>query len=113
MNCIFCKIAQGEIPSKIVYQDDKMVAFEDNNPQAPTHLLLVPKEHIATLNELNEDHAALVSDLILNAKKLAKELGIDESGYRLVLNCNAEGGQSVYHLHLHLLGGRSMHWPPG
>lgn len=113
MNCIFCKIAQGEIPSKIVYQDDKMVAFEDNNPQAPTHLLLVPKEHIATLNELNEGHAALMSGLILNAKKLAKELGIDESGYRLVLNCNAEGGQSVYHLHLHLLGGRSMHWPPG
>ena len=113
MSCIFCKIVTGEIPANIAYQDEDLVAFYDNNPQAPTHLLLIPKKHIATFNELEESDAKLIAKLNLKAKRLAHELGIAESGYRLVLNCNAEGGQSVHHLHLHLLGGRAMQWPPG
>ncbi|HYF97383.1 MAG TPA: histidine triad nucleotide-binding protein, partial [Coxiellaceae bacterium] len=94
-------------------QDEDLVAFYDNNPQAPTHLLLIPKKHIATFNELEESDAELIAKLNMSAKRLAHELGIAESGYRLVLNCNAEGGQSVHHIHLHLLGGRAMQWPPG
>jgi len=113
MDCIFCKIIKGEIPSTLVYEDERVAAFADTNPQAPTHLLIVPKKHIATLNELEESEADLIGQISLVAKKLAQEAGIANSGYRLVLNCNAEGGQSVYHIHAHLLGGRTMHWPPG
>ncbi len=113
MDCIFCKIAQGEIPTRLVYEDPKIVGFHDNNPQAPTHILLIPKAHISTLNALEKDHALLVGEMVFSASQIAKELGIDEEGYRVVLNCNSHGGQSVYHIHLHLLGGRQMHWPPG
>ncbi len=112
-DCIFCKIAAGEIPGDIVYQDDQVVAFRDLNPQAPTHVLVIPREHISTINDLQEHHAELVGRLYLAAKRVAAEEGIAERGYRTVMNCNAEAGQTVFHIHLHLLGGRPMGWPPG
>ena len=111
--CIFCKIAGHELETPILYEDDLLVAFPDLNPQAPTHILLVPKRHLATVNELRDDHADLLSRLLLVAPKIAKDQGIAEKGYRLVINCNEGGGQSVFHLHLHILGGRKMSWPPG
>lgn len=113
MDCIFCKIADGSIPAKILYQDDNVVAFEDINPQAPHHKIIVPRKHIATLNDLTDADANLVGQMTLAATKMAKELGIAENGYRLVMNCNSAGGQTVFHIHLHLIGGRSMTWPPG
>lgn len=113
MDCIFCKIASGEMQTNIIYQDEHVVAFDDIQPQAPIHKLIIPKKHIATINDLSEDDSGLISHLLLTAKKLAKDLNISEEGYRLVFNCNREGGQLVYHIHLHLLGGRSMAWPPG
>jgi histidine triad (HIT) family protein len=113
MTCFFCKIAQGDMPAKTVYQDDKVMAFNDINPQAPAHLLIIPKKHISTLNDLTMDDEALVGKLFITAKTLAAELGFADSGYRTVFNCNAHGGQSVYHIHLHLLAGRQMSWPPG
>lgn len=113
MDCLFCKIAAGEIPSDIVYEDDKVLAFRDIAPQAPTHCLIIPRTHIATLNDLDEDGAALVGYLTLVASRLAASEGIADAGYRLNLNCNEHGGQSVHHIHLHLLGGRQMGWPPG
>lgn len=112
MDCIFCKIANGEIPSKKVYEDEKVCAFYDLDPQAPIHVLIIPKEHISSVMELNEENADIVSHIFLVAKKLAQELNL-EKGFRLVNNCGEEGGQSVMHLHFHLLGGRSMKWPPG
>ncbi|HHH45522.1 MAG TPA: histidine triad nucleotide-binding protein [Thiotrichales bacterium] len=112
-DCIFCKIAAGEIPGDIVYQDDQVVAFRDLNPQAPTHVLVIPREHISTINDLQEHHAELVGRLYLAAKRVAADEGIAERGYRTVMNCNAEAGQTVFHIHLHLLGGRPMGWPPG
>ncbi len=113
MDCIFCKISKKEIPSKIVYEDDVAVAFEDLNPQAPVHVLVIPKKHISTpLDIKNEDHA-LVGYLFSVANKIAKEREIAERGFRLIVNCNREAGQSVFHIHLHMLGGRAMHWPPG
>ncbi|MBN1684684.1 MAG: histidine triad nucleotide-binding protein [Gammaproteobacteria bacterium] len=112
-DCIFCKIINKEIPAKIIYEDDRVVAFDDIEPQAPVHVLIIPKEHVATLNDLTEEHTELVGYMTQVAKKLAKELGIDEKGYRVLMNCNRQGGQAVYHIHLHLLGGRQMHWPPG
>ncbi|WP_432473766.1 histidine triad nucleotide-binding protein [Amphritea sp. HPY] len=113
MDCLFCKIITGDIPSDSVHEDEKLVAFRDINPQAPTHVLIIPRQHIATLNDLNEDHGQLISHMALTATKLAKEMGIADNGYRLVWNCNSQGGQDVFHIHLHLLGGRAMHWPPG
>lgn len=113
MTCIFCKIQQGEIPAEIIYRDDKVLAFRDIQPQAEHHLVIIPLEHIATLNELTNDHTQLIGQMVQTATKLAKELNIAEDGYRLVMNCNANGGQTVFHIHLHLLGGRLMHWPPG
>lgn len=113
MDCLFCKIAQGEIPAKILYQDEKVVVFEDINPQAPHHKIIIPRKHIATLNDLEASDAALVGEMVQSAAELAKELGMAEKGYRLVMNCNDAGGQTVFHIHLHLLGGRSMTWPPG
>ena len=113
MNCIFCKIAQGEMPANIVYQDEQIVAFDDIYPKAPHHKLIVPRKHIATLNDLAEEDGALVGNMLLVAKKLASALKIADNGYRLLMNCNADGGQVIYHLHLHLLGGRKLHWPPG
>ena len=111
-DCIFCKIAKGEIPSRKAYEDDRILAFYDLDPQAPVHILLIPKTHIAGTDELTEENSAVVSHIFLTAAKLAKELGL-EKGYRIVNNCGADGGQSVRHLHFHLLGGRSMAWPPG
>lgn len=110
---IFEKIISKEIPANIVYEDNEILAFKDINPQAPIHILLIPKKQIATVNDIHIDDIELIGKLIYRAKKIAKELQIDESGYRLVFNCNKDGGQEVYHLHLHLLGGRSLNWPPG
>ncbi len=111
--CIFCKIANHEIPSDIVYEDDQFVAFRDINPQAPVHILIIPRKHIPTVNDLKPEDADLIGKMVLLAKELAAKEGISERGYRLVLNCNREGGQMVFHIHLHLLGGRAMGWPPG
>jgi histidine triad (HIT) family protein len=113
MDCIFCKIAKKTIPSTIVYEDDALVAFNDIHPRAPTHQLIIPKKHIATVNDVCLEDAGLIGQMVLVAKKLAKESAHAENGYRLVFNCNAAGGQEVYHLHLHLLAGRQMTWPPG
>jgi histidine triad (HIT) family protein len=112
-DCLFCKIAAGEIPATIVYQDDQVVAFEDISPQAPHHLVIIPRQHIATVNDLEDEHEELFGKLASTAKRLAAERGIDGSGYRLVMNCNSAAGQTVFHIHLHLLGGRSLTWPPG
>ena len=107
-DCIFCKIVNKEVPADIVFEDDELVAFNDISPQAPIHVLVVPKAHISTVNDLDEDHAGLVGRMVLRAQALAEARGIDEDGYRLILNCNAGGGQTVFHIHLHLLGGRQM-----
>lgn len=112
-NCIFCDIVAGKIPAKIVHDDEEVTAFVDNNPQAPVHILIVPKKHIATLNDLQAEDEQLIGRLFSTARLLAEENGVHERGYRLVINCNPEAGQSVFHIHLHLLGGRKMHWPPG
>lgn len=112
-DCVFCKITQHQIPAKIVWENAQVVAFQDINPQAPVHVVLVPKTHIARMIDLNESNVSVMKDLILSANELAKNLKIADGGYRLVINCNSAGGQTVYHLHLHLLGGRQMHWPPG
>lgn len=111
--CLFCRIVDKEIPAKIVFESDKLLAFEDINPQAPVHILIIPKEHITTTNDLNSKHKELLCDILLTAKRLASEYDIAEDGYRMVFNCNKNGGQAVYHIHLHLLGGRQMNWPPG
>ncbi len=111
--CLFCKIGSGEIPSDKVYENDRLIAFRDIDPQAPTHILIIPREHIETLNDLEEKHSDLLGAMILLAKDLAVKEGIADAGYRTVFNCNADGGQAVYHIHLHLLGGRKMSWPPG
>jgi histidine triad (HIT) family protein len=112
-NCIFCRIAAGELPADIYYQDDEIVAFRDIHPVAPTHLLIIPKRHIATANEFSDTDTALIGRLPIAAAKLAKELRIAESGYRMVMNCNRDAGQTVFHVHLHLLAGRPFSWPPG
>lgn len=113
MDCIFCKIINGEIPAKILYQDDKVVAVADISPQAPVHLLIVPKKHIPTILDLEEIDKELVGHVYLIAKKLAVENNIAVNGFRLVTNCNKDAGQAVFHIHFHLLGGRKMGWPPG
>ena len=112
-DCLFCKIISGEIPTDLVYEDKNMVAFRDINPQAPTHILIIPREHIETLNDINQSHGELLGAMQLTASYLAKEEGIYEEGYRTVFNCNRAAGQTVFHIHLHLLGGRSLVWPPG
>lgn len=111
--CLFCKIIAGEIPAAKVYEDERMIAFNDINPQAPMHVLVVPKQHIATLNELSEANDDLVGAMVRTAAAIAKERGYDGPGFRTVFNCNAQAGQTVFHLHLHVLGGRVMTWPPG
>ena len=113
MNCLFCKIASGELNSEVVYQDEAMVAFRDIHPQAPHHILVIPRKHIATVNDAIPEDVALLGKLILTAQRVAEELGVASNGYRLVMNCNGHGGQTVFHIHLHLLAGRAMHWPPG
>jgi histidine triad (HIT) family protein len=113
MDCIFCKIISDEIPSQIVYQDEKIIAFNDKHPRAPIHQLIVPKKHIATLNDLVESETLLMGNMLQIARHLAAKANIAKSGYRAVFNCNKDGGQEVFHLHLHLLGGRALNWPPG
>ena len=108
MDCIFCQIAAGEIPSDILYQDERIIAFPDINPLAPVHLLIIPRKHIPSLVQLSEGESTLVGDMVHIANQLARREGISESGYRLVINCGQQGGQGVSHLHLHLLGGRQL-----
>jgi histidine triad (HIT) family protein len=111
--CVFCRIASGEIPSKIVYEDDRFVAFEDIKPQAKVHILVIPRRHIERVNDLQDRDSELVGGLIIRARDIALKNGLGESGYRMVLNCNKDAGQEVFHIHLHLLGGRKFSWPPG
>lgn len=113
MSCLFCKIINREIPAAIVYEDDRVLAFNDINPQASTHVLVIPKQHVATLNDLQPDHDAIVGELVRRAAVIAKERGIEAAGYRTVFNTNRDAGQTVFHIHLHLIGGRSLAWPPG
>ncbi|WP_447926453.1 MULTISPECIES: histidine triad nucleotide-binding protein [unclassified Vreelandella] len=113
MECLFCKIINREIPADIVYEDEHVLAFNDIDPKAPTHQLIIPKQHIATLNDIEPDHLAVVGRLQYTAARLAKEQGFAEDGYRVVMNCNAMGGQTVYHIHMHLMGGRQFTWPAG
>jgi len=112
-SCIFCKIAAREIPAEILRESDRVVAFRDLNPQAPTHILLIPKEHIASLADVTDDHGAMLADIAQAATHLARTEGIDQTGWRLVTNVGPDAGQAVFHLHFHLLGGRKMLWPPG
>lgn len=112
-DCLFCKIVAGDIPADKVFENNNICAFRDIDPKAPTHILIIPKEHISTMNDLDESHKMLVGEIMLTAKEIAGQDGIADSGYRTVFNCNQDGGQAVYHIHLHLLGGRHMNWPPG
>lgn len=112
-DCLFCKIINGLIPAKVVHQDEHTLGFLDISPQAPTHVLFVPRRHVATLNDTTVEDRELLGHLVFAATKFARDKGIAESGYRQVLNCNRDGGQTVFHVHLHLLGGRPMSWPPG
>ena len=110
MDCLFCEIVRGTIPAKIIYRDDVVLAFDDINPQAPQHKLVIPQKHISTLNELSSEENELVGHIIQTAKMLAKELNIADEGYRVVMNCNPGAGQTVFHVHAHLLGGRKLNW---
>jgi len=112
-DCLFCKMITGEIKADVVFEDDDVLAFRDISPQAPVHVLVIPKKHISTINDLEPDNAALVGKMYLAAKQIAQQEGIAEDGYRAVMNCNAGAGQTVFHIHLHLMGGRGMNWPPG
>ena len=112
-DCVFCRIVQRQLPATIVAENDAALAFKDSNPQAPVHVLIIPKTHIARVSDLSELTLPLMADLIVMAKQLATQQGLDRDGYRLVINCGPQAGQTVWHLHLHLLGGRAMHWPPG
>ena len=111
--CLFCGIIAGDVPGAIVYQDDHMIAFKDINPRAPMHVLIVPRRHVASLNDLTPADDGLVGEMVRRAAALAREHGHAEGGYRTVFNCNADAGQTVFHIHLHVLAGRSMTWPPG
>ncbi len=112
-DCLFCKILDGDIPAEIIFESDDAIAFRDVNPQAPTHVLIIPRQHIATINDLDSGDDTIVGKLFLAAQQVANDEGIADDGYRVVMNCNAAAGQTVFHLHLHLLGGRQMGWPPG
>lgn len=112
-DCLFCKIVAGEIPADIIYESDTAIAFRDINPQAPTHVLIIPRKHIATINDIEAEDHAIVGSLYSAAAEIAKQEGFSEEGYRAVMNCNAAAGQTVFHIHLHLLGGRDLGWPPG
>lgn len=112
-DCLFCKMVSGEIKPDVVYEDDDVLAFRDVNPQAPVHVLVIPKAHISTANDLDEDNVDVIGQMYLAARKIANDEGVSEAGYRMVMNCNAGAGQSVFHIHLHILGGRQMTWPPG
>tara|TARA_Y100000814_G_scaffold78527_1_gene50721 strand:- start:196 stop:537 length:342 start_codon:yes stop_codon:yes gene_type:complete len=113
MSTIFDKIINREIPAEIVYETDDILAFKDINPVAPTHLLIIPKRKIQTVNDISVDDSKVLSELLLSAKIISKKMGLDKEGYRLVINCNENGGQTVYHLHMHLIAGRKLGWPPG
>lgn len=113
MDCLFCKIVKGDIPANVLFEDDDVIAFEDIMPKAPTHFLVIPKRHISTLNDLTDEDAPVVGKLQTTAAKIAKQKSISDAGYRVVMNCNEMGGQTVYHIHMHVLGGRAMTWPPG
>lgn len=112
-NCLFCRIIVGEIPAAKVYEDDQSFAFRDINPQSPTHVLLIPKKHIASLNEATSDDRVVLGHLMRVASEIARQEGLSESGFRVVANTGADAGQTVWHIHLHILGGRPMTWPPG
>ncbi len=112
-DCIFCKIIKGEIPCDKVYEDDMVLSFKDINPGAPSHILIIPKKHISSLNEVTNKDSEIIAHIFIVAKELVKKLGIDETGYRIVSNCGEEGGQTVPHIHFHILGGRLLQWPPG
>jgi histidine triad (HIT) family protein len=112
-DCLFCRIAAGKLPARIVYEDESIVAFEDINPQAPVHILIIPRKHIPTSLEIQGEDHALLGFMFETANRIARERKISGRGFRLVMNTNPEAGQTVYHIHLHLLGGRQMHWPPG
>ncbi|MFV9615842.1 MAG: histidine triad nucleotide-binding protein [Gammaproteobacteria bacterium] len=112
-DCLFCKILEGKIPADIVFENDDVLAFRDVNPQAPTHILIIPRKHISTTNDLSETHELLMGRLFSVAKIIAAQEGVSDDGYRMVVNCNEKAGQTVFHIHMHLLAGRSMTWPPG
>ncbi|MGW8266712.1 MAG: histidine triad nucleotide-binding protein [Longimicrobiales bacterium] len=112
-DCLFCRIADGEIPADVVMRTEEVVAFRDINPQAPTHILIIPRTHVATVSDLDGSDAGIMGKLFLAAKELAREDGIEEGGYRMVVNAGPDAGQTVFHVHMHLLGGRGMGWPPG
>ena len=112
-DCLFCRIAAGEIEADIIFENDQVVAFRDINPQAPTHVLVIPRTHVATINDLSADHRESVGEMFLAAAKIAEAEGFSKEGYRVTMNCNAAAGQTVFHIHLHLLGGREFGWPPG
>ena len=112
-DCLFCKLANKEIPTSIVFESKDVFAFKDINPQAPHHVLIIPKKHISTLNDLKSEDSDVIAEMVLTAVKIAKDLKIDQAGYRTLFNCNRGAGQEVYHIHLHLLGGRQLTWPPG
>ncbi len=112
-DCIFCKIVAGDIDADIIYQTDRVIGFRDLNPQAPTHVLIIPRHHISTINDIAESDAEVIGQLFVAAKEIAAVEGFSEPGYRLIMNCNAGAGQSVFHVHLHLMGGRQFDWPPG
>ncbi len=112
-DCLFCNILAGDVPADIIYESDTAIAFRDINPRAPTHVLIVTREHISTMNDIDSEHEALVGSLFSAARDIAAQEGLSESGYRAVMNCNSDAGQTVFHLHLHVLGGRMLTWPPG
>ena len=112
-NCIFCDIINGKLNTEVVHDSEQVFAFKDIRPKAPVHILLIPKKHIPTLNDIKPEDKLLIGELFVTAQQIAKELGLSEKGYRTVFNCNQDAGQEVYHIHLHLLGGRKLHWPPG
>jgi histidine triad (HIT) family protein len=112
-DCLFCKIVQKSIPAKIVYEDDQTLAFDDINPQAPVHTLIIPKKHIAAVQDCRDEESTLLAQLLVTCANVAKQKGLSESGYRIVTNTGRDAGQTVFHLHLHVLGGRHMRWPPG
>ena len=113
MSCLFCRILSGEIPGKVLYQDDRLVVLQDINPQAPLHALVIPRKHVATLNDLSAEDDGLIGEMLRRAAVVARDHGVADSGYRAVFNCNREAGQTVFHIHLHVLGGRPLAWPPG
>lgn len=113
MDCLFCKLVAKEIHATILFEDDDVIAFEDIMPQAPVHFLVIPKKHISTLNDIENADSAIIGKLPIIASKIAKEKNVDQSGYRVVMNCNEDGGQTVYHIHMHVLAGKQMTWPPG